>query len=234
MELESMQQQLQQLQNKITHLESVTNQSTARPKKSRAARIAIAVALFLIPVVAFGVTITKPYTFVGGQPISASELNENFDTVYDRVNELGVLKVKVGSTVLGTVVSGITGKTAYFITDEGYVSIVGENVQNSITLGIRVFPTYHTVSDCSDTAILSYSNTKTVVNVATYPGTNLAYGTGTLPTAVPGYFKNYGTCYPNSQAGTQTTANFTTIAANDESITGVPNSISGSFLIVLE
>lgn len=231
---ESMQDQLQALQNKIARLERESAKAAPRKKQSRLARIAIAAAMFLIPVVAFGVTITKPYTFVSGQPISASELNANFDTVYDRVNELGMYKVKVGSTVYGDVLAVASGKQAYFITEEGYVSLAGETAQNTIIFGVPNGYTYHNLSDCSDTGVLTFPATKTVLNIGVHPTVNLVYGTGTLPTSVPGYLKSFGNCFPNASAGTQTTADFTTFAANDESITGVPNSATGAFSIVLE
>lgn len=236
MELENLQEQMRAMQTEIAALKSAAARPTRRPKRSRAARLAMAAALFLIPVIAFGVTITKPYTFVSGQPISASELNDNFDTVYDRVNELGMYKVKAGSTVLGDAVAVASGKSAYFITEEGYVSIAGETRAGTISLGAYVYFTYHTVSNCSDTPILTYNYTKTVANILQYPNTSLYYGTGTQPGSVPGYIKyvSSGTCTTNTSAGSQTTADFTTSAANNESVTGVPNSISGTFSIVLE
>ncbi|MEQ9365210.1 MAG: hypothetical protein RIF32_13260, partial [Leptospirales bacterium] len=212
MKQESMQEQLQQLRTKIEQLETAAAKSAPRQKKqSRVARIAIAAAMFLIPVVAFGVTITKPYTFVGGQPISASELNENFDTVYDRVNELGIYKLMAGSTALGDILSASSPKNATIITDKGYTTVIYEAKAGTTLVGFLSSVTYHFASDCSDAPLVPYSNTKSVGTVRQDPSANLYYGTGTNPTTVPGYaYVLYPGCVVNSQAGTQTTADFTT------------------------
>ena len=42
-------------------------------------------------------TITKPHTFTDGTPAQASEVNANFDTVYDQVNKVGT-EVHIDST----------------------------------------------------------------------------------------------------------------------------------------
>ncbi len=36
----------------------------------------------------FAAPITKPFTFNTGEPARASEMNDNFDTLYTKVNEL--------------------------------------------------------------------------------------------------------------------------------------------------
>jgi len=49
----------------------------------------IAFTLFGFTVLAEAETITKPHTFVDGTPAVASEVNANFDTVYNQVNKVG-------------------------------------------------------------------------------------------------------------------------------------------------
>ena len=221
---------LSALQDRLHRLEA-REKRTRRNRKM--IRIVLAGALFLVPVLAYAVTITKPYTFVGGQPISASELNENFDVVYDRVNELGMYKAKVGTTVIGDVVFVQSPKSLGIMTPEGYfVGLVEQTVGTVLVGGASAGP-YYAASDCSGSPILGYMNTKTVVN--TNPGgtPNIVYGTTTHPGSVPGYFSFYGSCMANT-GGPQTTDAYVTTAANNASVTGVPTSFSGNLTIELQ
>ena len=43
---------------------------------------------FLVPLTIWAATITKPHTFADGDTLSASKLNENFDALYAKINEL--------------------------------------------------------------------------------------------------------------------------------------------------
>ena len=218
---------IEHLQKKIARLEA----KDTRPTKGR---WLAALFVFLIPMVAFGVTITKPYTFVSGQPISASELNENFDVVYDRVNELGVYKVMAGSTELGALTGVTTGVNAVnFITDKGYLSGVYEFSSTSVRLGFSgsIIRFYNT-SNCSDDPVLAYYNKRIVYY--DFNKAELRYATDSNPTSVPGYVNFSGFCQPNTQAGSQVAADFWTTAANSESVTGMPNSISGAVSVELK
>src|SRR5690606_14223716 len=50
----------------------------------------IVVGLSLTSLCAIATSITKPFIFSSGTTISASEVNQNFDVVYQRVNELSI------------------------------------------------------------------------------------------------------------------------------------------------
>ena len=228
MEMDRINEEINSLRQEIAELRS-------GPRKSKSGRIAMAVALFFVPVLAFGVTITKPYTFTAGQPISASELNENFDVVYERVNELGMYKVMAGTTELGDLVSSLYGtNTVNFITDKGYLSGVASFNATTTQVGFLSINTsyYYSNSSCTGDPIMPYANKK-IVFFDSYQS-KLMYTTDTHPTTVPGYIRLYYGCSVNSQAGTQSTGDFWTTADNSESVTGMPDTVSGTVDIELK
>ena len=49
----------------------------------------IILGLLVIPIIVYASQITKPNTFTTGTTVSASEINDNFDTIYTRVNGVG-------------------------------------------------------------------------------------------------------------------------------------------------
>ncbi len=62
--------------------------------------------LILTPSFLFADTITKPHTFTAGNPAVASDVNDNFDTVYDQVNKMGAsidVDLGTGNVGVGTV-----------------------------------------------------------------------------------------------------------------------------------
>lgn len=57
-------------------------------KKVLSSKLLSIIILFLISAIAFTAVVTKPFTFNSGQTISAAMMNQNFDTIYDAVNNL--------------------------------------------------------------------------------------------------------------------------------------------------
>lgn len=64
---------------------------TELPKLKRKWFLLGSLTVLLVPLTIWAATITKPHTFSDGDTLSASKLNENFDTLYTRVNELDSL-----------------------------------------------------------------------------------------------------------------------------------------------
>jgi len=56
--------------------------------------IMVSIVLFISAGTTFAQQITKPNTFIQGQTASAAEVNENFDVVYEKVNDLDANAVK--------------------------------------------------------------------------------------------------------------------------------------------
>ncbi len=56
---------------------------------SFSALVSVLFVFLLSPSTIIADTITKPHTFTAGNPALASEVNANFDTVYDQVNKMG-------------------------------------------------------------------------------------------------------------------------------------------------
>jgi hypothetical protein len=87
----------------------------------------------LFAAVAGAGTITKPYTFVDGDPAVAAEVNANFDTVYDQVN--------INTPAIGTKqdrVSGTcpTGSSIRTIAENGTVTCETDDVGSGDITGV--------------------------------------------------------------------------------------------------
>ncbi len=69
--------------------ELVTAKVQSEMAKFRRRRILIlALGIILVPLTIWATTITKPYTFTSGTPAVASQVNDNFDVLYSKINEL--------------------------------------------------------------------------------------------------------------------------------------------------
>ena len=66
-------------------------------RKNLLTALTVTFSIFGLFVSAEAETITKPHTFTDGTPALASEVNANFDTVYDQVNKVGT-EVHIDST----------------------------------------------------------------------------------------------------------------------------------------
>ena len=66
-------------------------------RKNLLTGLTIAFSIFVFFASTQAETITKPHTFTDGTPALASEVNANFDTVYDQVNKVGT-EVHIDST----------------------------------------------------------------------------------------------------------------------------------------
>ncbi len=73
-------------------------------------------------------TITKPHTFSAGTTISSSEINENFDVIYQRVNDISNIQYISSS---GGREANAVCPTDYTVTGGGCNCGVGKNIEAS-------------------------------------------------------------------------------------------------------
>jgi hypothetical protein len=77
----------------------------------------LASGFFLLSIALYSATIDKPWTFNSGDLIVADQINENFDILYDKVNELSAVSTSSG---LGTP-QEIISETLYHAETDGFV-----------------------------------------------------------------------------------------------------------------
>lgn len=82
----------------INFLKLSQQRSILRFFKNNKRVTAILIALsIIIPVSLFGLGITKPFTFTAGNPTVASEVNANFDQLFNKVNDLAAFHPPIGT-----------------------------------------------------------------------------------------------------------------------------------------
>mgnify|MGYP001828818194 CR=1 FL=1 len=105
-------------------------------------------------------TVTVPNTFVDGEVASASEVNENFETVATAIGNIRGLSVYVNSVRRGAVIDwGSGGGTSFFMSaisirvlmDSGYVAIVSTEGD-----GLREVPLSYESIDCTGQPYFSF------------------------------------------------------------------------------
>jgi hypothetical protein len=183
----------------------------------------------------FAETITKPHTFAGGTKALASQVNANFDTVYNRVNQLNRLVVKDDGVEIGTLVGlhglGDPGSRIVFITSKGFIStIMFDRFTGNYNFGSRLL--YSESSNCTGSLYYVDSFDKQVVGVS--GGTAYYIPSGSVPSSIT--FNSYMSAYDgNCYVGGPDTIYAYELSPNVEAITGVPNSgYSGPFTIDIE
>jgi hypothetical protein len=81
---------------------------------------AVVLAILGASLLVFGDAITKPNTFAAGEVVSAAEMNDNFDTVYAKVNTLDA-----SVTSLQTVIGSLNASSSYWAYNAGALSYQG-------------------------------------------------------------------------------------------------------------
>ena len=102
-------------------------------------RINLLLGISAIIIITAGITyaqpVTKPHTFVSGNPANAEDVNENFDVVYDKVNQLDSKVcteqtnkwLTVGaSSFTGTVQVNVgSGENYWYLSSGKFISLIG-------------------------------------------------------------------------------------------------------------
>jgi hypothetical protein len=193
--------------------------------------ISILILMFIVTRPVFAETISKPHTFAGGTRALASQVNANFDTVYDRVNQLNRIVVKNNGQEIGTLVD--LGVGISFITSKGYYGRVRLDTTTGNFGLSSAMMTHFENADCTGQASITSSYTNVVTPG---PGGSVYYiPVGTEPTSVT-YNSSWYT--PSDFPGCSLiggTRYAYELSPNVEAITGVPNSgYSGPFTISIE
>ncbi len=175
----------------------------------------ISIAVFAVA----GNTITKPYTFTPGNTVKSSEVNANFDTLYNRVNQLNRIVVKNNGVEIGTFLSNLPGATAAitFMTSKGYiVSLMYDFSKGTYQLPEMGVVHSFTSSDCTGTP---YGQILPK-NVAS---SNKIYyvidGSQPVLVTVKSFLQTDGSCISTTLKGY-----YFPLTLNSESVTGVPDS----------
>lgn len=195
--------------------------------------------MFILAVTSLGVvyasTIIKPHTFSDGNVIYASEINENFDTLYNKVNELSSVQASLRTVSdqnneLGKILSADL-ESMFVISTTGYI------YQLKWDGSIKILdPIGYSGADCTGTAYYNIGISEGVLNGKSiiFDGTNYfipkssnadgsAYFDKVNEINYQSYFEA-GTCTNYSDSSYLIELQETT-----KSIVGLPNTITPPF-----
>jgi hypothetical protein len=97
----------------------------------RNAIIGIVALFFIGGAFVFSQVITKPHDFSTGEVISAEEMNENFDALYAKVNELDARNPVFGYVPIGSIIAWHKSIKETLELPEGWVECNGQTIEDS-------------------------------------------------------------------------------------------------------